>query len=122
MKKTIEKYLHKWLSPLGLLWWEITITYYDDPKEILQKFKNPGGENIVPATVNSDWKYGTAFISINLPAFKGMKNRQVERIIVHELVHILVNEMREEGIEHEERVVTGLSKAFMWTANNGSTH
>ena len=26
----------------------------------------------------------------------------------------LVNEMREQGIDHEERVVTMLSKAFVW--------
>ena len=31
-----------------------------------------------------------------------------------ELCHALVNEMREQGIDHEERVVTMLSKAFMW--------
>ena len=115
MKKKIENYFHKWAQPLGLLWWEITITYFDDPGEVVRMFRDPGGGNIIPAIVNADWKYGTASISINVPAFKGMKNRQIEKIIVHELVHVLVNEMREDGIEHEERVVTGLAKAFMWT-------
>lgn len=31
------------------------------------------------------------------------------------LMHVFLNEMREEGIDHEERVATMLSKAFLWT-------
>jgi predicted metallopeptidase len=53
---------------------------------------------------------------------------QRRALIDHELCHILVNEMREGDISHEERVVTGLTKAFLWTAadvekeaKNGST-
>jgi len=47
---------------------------------------------------------------------KTMDGDEIERAVVHELCHILVNEMREDEIHHEERVVTGLQKAFMWVA------
>jgi len=44
-----------------------------------------------------------------------MENDQIEMTIVHELCHALVNEMRKDGIDHEERTVTALTKAFLWT-------
>ncbi len=34
------------------------------------------------------WRYAEANIHINLPAWKGMSNEDVERAIVHELMHI----------------------------------
>jgi predicted SprT family Zn-dependent metalloprotease len=38
----------------------------------------------------------------------------IEKIVVHELMHVFLNEMREKGIDHEERVATMLSQAFLW--------
>ena len=46
--------------------------------------------------------------------YAGMSNEELERTVVHELVHALVNELREGGIDHEERVVTTLTKAVLW--------
>lgn len=114
-KKGIMKVIDKWLTPLGLRWWEVNVVWMDKTQEILDTFDVSSDGNIVAAKVSADWKYGVARVYINLPAFKEIKRWRVERIIVHELVHILVNEMREDGLEHEERVVTGLTKAFIWT-------
>ena len=41
----------------------------------------------------------------------------INYMVVHELLHVLVNEMREEGIDHEERVVTHLAKAALGISN-----
>jgi len=113
-KDKLRQYIDKWLKPLGLLWWKITIVYLDDPKELAQKEFYRDDETVLARTY-SDWRYGTATIYFNMPAFDGMDDAEVENTVVHELAHILVNEMREGEMHHEERVVTGLTKAFLWT-------
>ena len=112
-RELVKGYVDKWLQPLGLLWWKVEIIYYDDPMEIARRFVE--GDGISRGTCNADWRYGTATVRLNLPALAEHSDNDIEMIVVHELVHILVNEMREEGIDHEERVVTGLTKAFLWT-------
>lgn len=104
----------KWIPRMGLAWWDIDIVYYDDPKEIIDRFRIIESGEMVPATVVAQWMYADAKISINLPAFEFIEPDRIERVIVHELCHILVNEMREGEIHHEERVVTQLTKAFFW--------
>jgi hypothetical protein len=114
-KKLIKKYLGKWLKPLGLLWWDVTVIYYDDPEEIIKIFTPPESGILVCATTWADWRYGTATLCINLSVFENMVEEKVEVAILHELIHILVNEMKEGEQKHEERVVTQIQKAFLWT-------
>lgn len=113
-KEKVEKYLVKWLKPLGLLWWETYALYIDDPRELAEQDYFRDGDTILARTF-ADWRYGTIKIYFNVPAIKDLEDIALERLVVHELVHALVNEMREEGIDHEERVVSGLTKAFFWT-------
>jgi predicted metallopeptidase len=114
------KAVNKWLSPLGLGWWEVTLHWHSKPKDVLRWFPTDDRTDVVVAKTYVYWIYGTAALHINLPAFKGMSRWKIEKIVIHELLHILVNEMRVEGIEHEERVVTTLTKAVLWTRN--ATH
>lgn len=110
----IREAFTKWIPRLGLAWWDIEIAYYDDPVEILSRFRAFDDSNVAAATVNVQWYYGKATIAVNLPALADLGQEQIERIAVHELMHILINEMREDGILHEERVVTQLTKAIFW--------
>lgn len=107
----------KWIPRLGLAWWDLQIIYYDDPQEIINRFRIIESGEMVPATVTAQWMYADAKISINLPAFEYIEDADIERVVVHELCHILVNEMREGELHHEERVVTQLTKAFFWVAD-----
>lgn len=113
----------EWLTKLGLMWWSVEISYYDKRKQFR---KDNGG--IAAARVWADWRYMSANISVCVPVVATMDDDDLERAIVHELCHALVNEMRESDpdIKHEERVVTTLTSAFMWVrdvtlseANNG---
>jgi len=110
-KKIIRKCLNKWITPLGLAWWKIDVYYHVDKKHIKKVF----GSSRTRAQVNSDWRYGDATVHFNLPAFTNLSDGEIEMVVLHELVHVLVCEMREGEMHHEERVVTGLTKAFMWT-------
>lgn len=103
----------KWISCLGISWWDVDILYYDDPASIIQHFRR-NDDLLILATCDANWMYGTATISVNLPAFAERTPEQIERTVVHELCHILVNEMREGELHHEERVVTSLTKAIFW--------
>lgn len=113
-QELIKAAFDKWIVRLGLAWWDIEIVYYDDPMEIINRFRQIETGEMVPATVTAQWMYADAKISINLPTFEYIEDDKIERVVVHELVHILVNEMREEDICHEERVVSTLTKAFFW--------
>lgn len=112
-KALIDRYMSKWVQRLGLNWWKIVVRTYDDPGEIIQRFRH-SDDGIVAAICTADWRYAEATIDINLPAWVDMTEDEVERAVVHELVHILVNEMREGELHHEERVVTGITKAMFW--------
>lgn len=111
-----QRVIGEWLQPLGLLWWETTINYYDDPAEF------PGGagsgDSHVAARVWAQWEYLQATVAINVPEVARMDDDRLERVLVHELCHILVAEMRADPdvcTDHEERTVTQLAKAFIWT-------
>ena len=119
-KALIEKYFSLWTESMGLRWWNINLIYYREPDDILRLFKsNNDVSKLVPAWVEAYWQYGVANIHINLPDFVGMTEGYIEETIVHELCHVLINEMREDELHHEERVATTLQKAFMWTRDFG---
>lgn len=114
MRDTLKALFGQWIDRLGLAWWDITIRYYDAPGEIVERFGDQNGESLIAARTMVLWQYGTATIDVNLTAFEDLTPVEIERTVVHELCHILVNEMREGELHHEERVVTGLTKAFLW--------
>ncbi len=65
-------------------------------------------------------------------AVADLPDEELERVFVHECCHVLVAEMREWGpgdmtqaaceisLKHEERVVCGLTSAFLWTRKDGA--
>lgn len=115
-RELIKEMFVKWIPRLGLAWWDLTITYYDEPAEIVRVFRD-GDDGVVAARVRANWMYAEASIDVNAPLLESMDADKIERIVVHELCHILVNEMREGELHHEERVVTGLTKAILWTVS-----
>jgi len=112
-RRRIRRCFDEWGTKLGLRWWSVEIRYYDRPKH----FRKASGASANAAMrVWADWRYMTATIAVNVPALAELSDDELERSIVHELVHILVNEMREDDpdVKHEERTVTMLTKAVIW--------
>ena len=115
IRKAMQRYFDHWLKWMGLKWWETEIDYYfKTPKHMRRKNRRN-----IAARTTVDWCYMLATVEINVPALVGMDDRSLEELVIHELGHVLVNEMREKGQEHEERVVTCLTKAFGWVADAG---
>ena len=61
--------------------------------------------------------YQYAKFNFWLPSIAHLDDATLERYVIHEFCHCLVNEMGEEHDQanHEERVVTQLANAFVWT-------
>jgi hypothetical protein len=114
-KARINKLFKKWVHVLGLGFWSVDVTFWREPV--------PGGEGglYVQADCVARWEYRRAFVRIDVPASDSLDDVSLEKVIIHELVHALVNEMREKGIKHEESVVTGLTQAIWWTYKDGIT-
>jgi hypothetical protein len=98
---------------MGLGYWHVTVT---------MSKKNKPRENggFLAGFCDCEWKYETAHITIYTKAIRHLSKEAIEEVVIHELVHVFLNEMREDGIDHEERVATQLQKAFSWVKGAGN--
>lgn len=99
----------KWTKKTWAGWWKIDIQYFTDKQYHKEKGLSAGSV----AVCHTDWRYMTAVIRVNLDRLKEMEKSEIEYAALHELMHIFLNEMREEGIGHEERVATFLARSFL---------
>ncbi len=111
-KRRVEGFLRKWLKPLGLLWWNIEVEY-DRTADL--SVTAPEGRSVA-AKCKVDWQYKQATITFNVPEIGELNDGGLERVVVHELMHIFLNEMRsyDTDSDHEERVASDLASAFLW--------
>lgn len=103
-----------WKRHLGLHQWEIAIQFVNDI--------NAGVDDAVASAAGFQrWEYMKAELTFSKKELMNSSKDEIEENIVHELSHILVGEMREKEdvVKHEERVVTMLSKAFLWVRAGG---
>jgi len=107
VEKFIRKYFKWWVHWLGLEYWIVNCYFEDD--EI-----NKGNGYLLAGSTDVEWKYLHAYVTFYPKTMRHLSKSDIECAVVHELMHIFLNEMREEGIDHEERVATILQKAFMW--------
>ena len=113
LKKRIWPLCKKWRAMLGLKWWRITYVWDRESTG-----RDTGTTQYKECATNSvQWAYKDAKITFNMPCLMDEPDEELEKDVIHEHVHILVNEMRyfDEGVCHEERVVSDLTCAFQWT-------
>jgi len=111
-RRRVAQLFDTWTYRLGLRWWTIRVLYYNRRK----RFKHAADHETF-ARVYADWRYLNATIEINLPCAKRLDDAELEAAVVHELCHILVNEMSTTALRTtgEEHVCTTLAQAFIWT-------
>ncbi len=115
LRSRIDKIAKWWIKQSGLGWWKISLVYDRDTTP-----QGDGtGDYHLAATCSAKWQYLDATLTFNMQAFTETSSKNLEKTIVHELMHIFVNEMREKGTLHEERVVTSLAKGFIWIRDEG---
>lgn len=108
-KRRIRKLAKKWMSPLGLRWWERIVFVYSTDHDSFKK----DGDGEVVMTVSASWQYKTAVITVNCHLCAQMSKERLESIFLHEMAHILLDELDVHN-DHEERVCTNLSQVFRW--------
>jgi hypothetical protein len=110
-RRRVERIFHRWRADLGLRWWSVRLEFERE------RHPRDSTETCVLGETTANWKYMNARIVFFLPEIAAMDDADLERSVVHELVHVLVNEMteRDEDDAHQERVVTTLTDAFIWT-------
>ena len=112
-KKLFSKLVRKWIGKVWVGWWRIDIIYLTNKEYAkAEGYKNKHARCSV-ATCHTTWNYLEAVINVNKDALKALSDERIEYCVVHELMHILLNEMREDGTEHEERVATLLARSFI---------
>ena len=115
-KARLIKLIDYWPERLGLRWWHLTYEYVRDSGDFKKKADNDAESEAI-ATCDADWKYLHAMIHFNMAGLPERTDEELERIFVHELTHVLLQELqeRQNHIAHEERVASMLTNAFIWT-------
>lgn len=115
LKGRVNTLLKEWIFKLiPLRDWQIVAVFSDD------KEATPFGYE-AGAFADAVWYYRRATITFIMPSIFDLQDLELESLVVHELCHLLVNEMREWGnesatkVRHEEHVVTGLAMALLQT-------
>jgi predicted SprT family Zn-dependent metalloprotease len=107
VKKLLHKYFTWWVHWTGLGYWNVRMV-------MSGKVKKRPNNYLLCGYNETDWRYQTTSITFYPKAMRHLAPDEIEAAVIHELVHVFLNEMREPGIDHEERVATTLQKAFSW--------
>jgi len=105
-----SQYVEKWCKKTWAGWWKVEVVYYSE-HEFLKHEEDASIFTL--AICHNNWQYMEAKINVNSDNLEDINNDEIEYTAVHELMHIFLNEMRCEGIEHEERVATMLARSFL---------
>lgn len=117
--KQFDALAEKWKFALFLGNWALITDHFreGDGKTDAATGKTPA------ASCSADWRYMHVKLSCNCFEFADMPAHEVERIVIHELLHAVVHEMREWSenddscLPHEERVVSHLTAVIDYLAN-----
>lgn len=109
IRNKLSKFMNQWCLLLGLDRWEIIAEYCAESDTL-----EPG----LNGCAKVQWPYKRAVIKFHISQLYDNDDVQLERLVVHELMHVVVNEMRgkkfdNDDLQHEERVVTELTDSFL---------
>ena len=114
-KERVFAIAKQWQEALGLCWWDIDYAWSREHLPT-RKGDDDDGYSVIASTV-ARWQYGDATITVCLPLMAEKTDDEIAHIMVHEFLHIMVNETRGDALDwldHEERVCTQLTKAVFW--------
>ncbi len=119
-KDRLDAALDGWKSLLGLSAWRLVIRYYRDSGEFATD-TDSHGEGVMAVT-RAQWEYMQASIKFNVSLCSESDDDELEDLVVHELMHVVLKETRYGtacdcafNVLHEERVATQLARAFIAT-------
>lgn len=118
-KNRVRALMSKWQNLLLLEQWQSFSVYYERG---LFSEDEDGHSSDVTGFCQVDWKYKRAAITFSMLRVAQNDDRELEYVVLHEIGHALVNQMREfkyfdgdnygQVMPHEEHVVTNLALCF----------
>ena len=122
-QKRVMGLVRRWKPILGLASWSIQVTFSEEESDCSNCRKTDGHTEWHTIMQNAtDWAYMNTALVVFLPAIRDMSMEKLEEVVIHELCHTVVAEMRPDvdpqdyDTKHEERVVTMLAHSFLRTA------
>jgi hypothetical protein len=130
-KRRVLAAFKKWAGPTGIGEFIAFHTWHRDG--------TAGEDEALPETAHSTtararvaWEYISVNFHWNLLHMVDNTDEEIDRIVRHEIAHVIVNEMRmygppthrdeqarDEAMKHEERVVTKLASILLWCRLKG---
>ena len=129
--RRIKALVRKWVRPIGLGWWKVSVSVYRSETEmpVTGNAQQADPQWTRAMSTHVSWAYRDAKINVNGEYALNAKDSDLENSFLHELGHIFVNEMRSlprnadsfsnNWIEHEEHVCSALASAFEWIYRAG---
>ena len=109
--KRLKKVLVKWSKLLGLDRTDI-VAHFERERDDEDKF-------MAAIVTDSSWQYRRAVIHYFMPIIAACDDEELEVIVIHEYMHVIVAQMRgSDRDEDEEYVVTTLANAFRYVHVN----
>lgn len=108
-----QRVIDAWAKWAGRFWmdvtWEVTFYWYREPHE----------PELWAFHIQPDWRYLRVALDSYLPTIQTLDDTKLDRVVCHELAHVLVNEMvvprserTPETHDHEERVAEQIGRAL----------
>jgi len=126
-KARVEALFERWVGTIGLGWWRIQYVWHREESRDTDIDK----DDVCMMDCRADWRYLHATINVYLPSIAEVDDTDyLEYLVVHELMHIFLCELRDRketddddedtaASDHEERVATVLAKAMLWARDAG---
>lgn len=122
-KARVTRIIDKWYGPMDLNWCRLELVWLRGEGPV----DNDGSNFQTYATTATLWEYRRARIKFYLACFSALSDEDAEGMVVHELVHIAIDEAvkdcwNDKGQfqhKHMERVVESLARAFIYVREVG---
>jgi hypothetical protein len=114
-QKRIEECVRKWLAALGLLHWDWALEFHRDGLPTYKDDADQGYSRAAEVAVR--WQYEHFRLSVNVPHLAEVSDKDLDKIIVHECMHVFLHELRnvtDDWLKHEEHAASALTKALLW--------
>lgn len=131
-KARVLKTYAKWGYSAGIMsGWIVTHMWHRDGTAGSDSGERADANTTVTARASVAWEYCRACFHWNLEAISDNTAAELDRIVRHEICHVLVAEMRmwasttmseeknDEAMKHEERTVTCLAAILLWCREAG---
>lgn len=104
-QQRIRDMLEYWRSALYLDEWHVNLQFTRGP------WQTDGAEQPIGECL-AQWEYRRATITWDTEETRKFDDEGLRHLVFHEAMHILLNEMREDGLKHEERVCETLARVL----------